>query len=216
MRIIERILCKICNTRRPRRYCPGVLGDICSICCGTEREVTVRCPFECPYLQEARRHEEPPLMGEAEFPNRDIAVTEKFLRANEQLLMAVSMSLLNAALETDGAVDNDVKDALDSIVRTHRTLESGLVYQSRPANLIAAAIQSRVEEDVERVRKEMADDSGMNQIRDKDVLGVFVFLQRMEIQQNNGRRLGRAFLDFLRFHFRLPEQPAQSRTLITP
>ena len=46
--------CRICDTRKPRRYCPGVTGDICSICCGNEREVTVDCPLDCPFLVEAR------------------------------------------------------------------------------------------------------------------------------------------------------------------
>ena len=43
--------CAICETRRPRRYCPGVRGEICAICCGTAREVTVDCPLDCPYLR---------------------------------------------------------------------------------------------------------------------------------------------------------------------
>jgi len=193
-----------------------VLGDICSICCGTEREVSVRCPFECPYLQEARRHEEPPVADAAAFPNQDIQVTEQFLRKNEQLLVLVSVSLLSVALDTERAVDNDVKDALDSIVRTCRTRQSGLYYESRPANLIAGSIQARVQEEIEKIRKEMVEESGMNQIRDKDLLGIVAFLQRMEIQQNNGRRLGRAYLDFLRAHFPAPHQPRQSQPLITP
>ena len=149
------------------------------------------------------------------FPNRDIAITEKFLRGNEQLLALVSMSLLSVALDTEGAVDTDVQDALDSIVRTYRTLESGLYYESRPANLIGGAIQTRVQEEVEKFRKEISAESGMNQIRDKDLLGVFAFLQRMELQQRNGRRLGRAFLDFLRAHFPAPDQPGASPSLIT-
>jgi hypothetical protein len=38
----------------------------------------------------------------------------------------------------------------------------------------------------------------MSTIRDSDVLGVLVFLQHLELQLNNGRRRGRAFLDALR------------------
>ena len=44
-------------------------------------------------------------------------------------------------------------------------------------------------------------------LRDADVLGVLVFLERLELQHNNGRRRGRAFLDFLRAY--LPEPPAE-------
>ena len=38
-------------------------------------------------------------------------------------------------------------------------------------------------------------------MRDADLLGVLVFLQRLELQHNNGRRRGRAFFDFLRATF---------------
>ena len=55
--MVEGQPCAICHTRRPRRYCPGVRGHICPVCCGTERENTVSCPLDCPYLREARVRE---------------------------------------------------------------------------------------------------------------------------------------------------------------
>src|SRR6266496_1673066 len=126
--------CAICETRRPRRFCPGVRGDICAICCGTEREVTVDCPLDCEYLMEARKRDRAPSHAVGEFPNRDIQVTEKFLRDNEALLNFLAGALLNAALETPGVVDFDVREALECIIRTHRTLQSGIYYESRPTN----------------------------------------------------------------------------------
>ena len=48
----------------------------------------------------------------------------------------------------------------------------------------------------------------MTQTRDADILGVLVFLQRLELDNNNGRKRGRAYLDFLSTFF--PEQPAES------
>src|SRR5262245_57198009 len=113
--------CAICETRRPRRFCPGVSGDICTICCGTEREVTVSCPLECEYLQDARRHDKPPAVDKTGFPNQDIRVTDAFLRENEALVAAVSRSVVVAGLETPGAADIDVREALDSLIRTYRT-----------------------------------------------------------------------------------------------
>src|SRR5271170_5062199 len=107
--------CKICDTRKPRRYCPGVNAEICSICCGNEREVTVSCPLDCPYLVEARRHEKPRELNADEIPNRDVQVTEQFLREHEPLLMFLSSRLLEASLATAGAVDSDARDALQSL-----------------------------------------------------------------------------------------------------
>lgn len=201
------LLCKICNKRRPRRYCPGVFGDICAICCGTEREQSVSCPFECPFLQEARLRDPEPDIDPRQFPHAEIKITDDFLRKNEELLVRSAALLCRAALETEGAVDNDVKEALDSLIRTHKTAQSGLIYEFRPANIIAVRLVSIVQENVEELRR------NLSSVRDADLLGVFVFLQRLEIQRNNGRRKGRAYIDFLRQYFP-PEQEEKTTSLI--
>ena len=132
--------CPICDTRKPRRHCPGIHGEICSICCGNEREVSITCPFDCPYLMEARRHEKPHELNPDELPNRNVQVTEQFLNEHEALLVFLGSRLLEASLATAGAVDSDVRDALQSLIRTYRTLQSGLYYETRPTNLLAAGI----------------------------------------------------------------------------
>lgn len=189
-------------------------GDICALCCGQEREQTVACPLDCEYLQEARRHEEPPLASEADFPNRDIRVTEEFLRKHEGPLLWISVRLLETALEVPGIVDFDIREALESLVKTYRTLQSGLVYESRPTNPLAGAVYERVQAAVEDFRKMARETAGMPTLLDAEVLGIVAFLQRMEIQQNNGRRRGRAYIDFLRTHFPQTSEPEAPPSLI--
>jgi len=191
--------CKICKTRRPRRYCPGVQGDICPICCGAEREVTVNCPLDCIYLREARTREKRPDLDPRKFPNADIKVTEDFLRRNEPVLITVAGALAKATIETRSVLDNDAREALDSLVRTYRTLQSGLYYESRPANVLAAGLQREVQVLIDDLRKR-ATEAGAT-VRDADLLGILVFLQRLEIQHNNGRPKGRAFIHFLQQFF---------------
>jgi hypothetical protein len=176
-----------------------VQGDICPICCGSEREVTVSCPLSCVYLREARSREKLPEVDPRQFPNADIRVTEDFLRRNEPLLIAVAAALAKAAIETQGVVDSDTRETLDSMVRTYRTLQSGLYYESRPDNVLAARLQRDVQQSIEDLRKH-ASEAGAT-IRDADLLGVLAFLQRLEIQHNNGRPKGRAFIHFLQQFF---------------
>ena len=211
--------CAICETRRPRRFCPGVRGDICSVCCGTEREVTVDCPLDCEYLQEARLHDRPVEIDPATVPNQDIRVTEEFLRDNEMLLMMTSRAVAGATLDTAGAVDSDVRDALDALIRTQRTLQSGVIYNSVPTNPFAAQIYGLVQNAVSEYRNSEQQQLGMSKTRDADVLGVLVFLQRVEYDRSNGRRRGRAFIDFLRQFSALEPggpQPAPQSSLIVP
>ncbi|HLH19407.1 MAG TPA: hypothetical protein VKX45_19450 [Bryobacteraceae bacterium] len=210
--------CAICEIRRPRRFCPGVRGDICSICCGTEREMTVDCPLDCEYLAEARRHEKPQPLDEAQIPNRDIEVTERFLEQREDLLAFLGRALAEAAFATPGAVDFDVRDALAGLIRTYRTLESGVYYESVPANALAANIYRLVQEAAARYRQEETRRLGVSRTRDADVLGILVFFERLELDRNNGRRRGRAFLDMLRqFYAGEAREPEPSRSpLILP
>ena len=51
--------CPICNLRKEKRFCLALHDRICAQCCGEQREVTLECPSECPYLQQARQHEKP-------------------------------------------------------------------------------------------------------------------------------------------------------------
>ncbi len=196
-------VCKQCEKRRARRHCPGIGADICPQCCGTGRENTIDCPLDCAFLREARLHEHPLPLAEKDIPNLDIRLKEDFLQEHEREVMALSLALARA-MDREKAVDLDAREALDSLVRTYRTLQSGRIYETRPQNPYAAAIQSRLIEAIEELRKAMAEEAGMQVLRDADILATLVFLQRLEIQHNNSRRRGRAFFDFLRVYFPEP------------
>jgi len=193
--------CVLCEVRRPRRVCPGVRGEICALCCGAEREVSISCPLDCEYLRDARLHEKPPAIDPDKFPNADIQVSESFLRRNEQLLTFAAATLFEASRENPEVIDLDMRDALQALIRTYRTLDSGLIYESRPTNPLAAFIQQRFQQSLQQYRQRLAQSAGITTIRDNDVLGVLVFLERLELSNNNGRRRSRAFIDFLRGFF---------------
>ena len=202
------ILCKLCEKRRARRHCPGVSADICPQCCGTGRENTIDCPLDCPFLRDARTHERSAPLSEKDIPNLDIQLKESFVQDHEREVMSLSLALARA-MGAEKAVDLDAREALESLVKTYRTLQSGLIYETRPQNPFAAGIQERLTQAVEDLRKAIADEVGMQMLRDTDVLQTLVFLQRLEIQHNNGRRRGRAFFDFLRTYFPEPAPSVQ-------
>jgi hypothetical protein len=197
--------CKLCEKKRARRFCPGLGAGICPSCCGAERENTIDCPQPCEYLQEARLRERPVVVSEEAIPHPDVRITEDFLRQHDDLVVWLSNALVRA-METARAVDADAREALDALVRTYRTRESGLIYETRPANPYAARLQDALNASIEELGKAAVEESGMHSLRDADILGVLVFLERVELQYDNGRRRGRAFYDFLCQHF--PAQPA--------
>jgi len=183
-----------------------VEGEICAVCCGTERENTIDCPSDCEYLREARVHDRPVPISEADLPNKDVQVSEDFIRKQEHVVMWLGHALARV-MEARRSVDSDAREGLESLIKTYRTLESGLIYETRPSNPYAADIQEALKQAADQLRKNLAETSGMQTLRDADVLGSLVFLQRLELQHNNGRRRGRAFFDFLHTYFPAPAPP---------
>lgn len=224
--------CAICAVRRPKRHCPGVGGEICSICCGTEREQTVSCPLDCEYLRDAHRHEQAArrhkqpaqrqenstASGGDQLPDADVRVTDEFLRERQDLVAALGEVVCDVALEVPGAVDSDVGDALASLVRTYRTLASGLYYESLPENGVATRVFRGVQDKIKQVRDQEQRRLGMQLIRDGDLLRGLVFLEQVAFANNNGRRRGRAFIDLLRGFAQAEEGPraAPQSLLVLP
>ena len=209
------MVCPLCEKRKAKRDCPAKGAKICSICCGREREVTIDCPFECPYLQDSRLHEHKGNLDPKDFPAKEIRIDESFLQENAVLLSACGRALLKGASLTPGVVDGDTRQALDALIRTYQALESGLYYESRPVSLLAQRVVDHVQQQVREFRDREKHAQGMAQIRDGDVLRMLVFLQRMALDRDNTRPKGRAFLDFLRVHFPDFEQ-ASPESLIIP
>jgi len=167
--------------------------------------VSVACPFDCEYLQQARLHERMPDFKGQDLPNRDIEVTESFIEENNALASLSSRLLLEAALAVPGVSDADVREALETLIRTFRTLESGIYYESRPNNPLAGAVHQGFQARLNQARQELARQSGANTVRDAAMLGVLALLQRMALNFDNGRSHGRGFLHFL--YDRFSEQP---------
>lgn len=200
------VSCKVCETKKARRHCPGVEGEICPQCCGEQRENTIDCPLECPHLREARRRERVPELDASQLPNMDVKLSEKFIREHEPLVFMLALSL-RRSMQSERAVDADAREAIEAAIKTLKTRESGLIYESRPQNPYAASIQDRLTTTIREFEKGVAAEAGIT-VRDADVLGALVFLQRLEYQHNNGRRRGRAFLDFLMHYIPEPETPS--------
>jgi hypothetical protein len=167
------------------------------LCCGTEREVTVDCPLDCEYLREARKHEKLAALDPEQVPNRDIRVSERFLEEHEALAAFLGRAVATAALAAPGASDPDAREAIGSLVQTYRTLQSGVVYDTRPGSPLAGAIYDAAQAAVPEFRRLEQQEFGMSRTRDADVLGIWVFLQHLALGNDNGRARGRTFLDLL-------------------
>jgi hypothetical protein len=199
--------CAICEKRKEKRFCPAVHGRICPQCCGEQREVTLDCPSDCVYLQQAREHEKPHSIEELDqsalFPK--VEVGDQFLYEQEHLILGLSYALAKSARADHGVRDADLIAALSSLARSYETLSnSGLVYEAPVTNLTHQAITAEVQKMVKEYREAEQKHMGYSKLRDSDVLRGLVFLLRMGMVRTSGRPKSRAFVDFLYRQF--PEQ----------
>jgi hypothetical protein len=196
----EALRCPICQARKPKRWCPARHESICAVCCGREREQTIRCPYDCEFLRESRKREELAELDPKAVPYPEVEITHRFLEENGLLGQFLGESLWLAAAAQPEAVDADLREALDALVRTYKTMQSGLIYETRPSNPYAAAISASVRARIADLERRLREEANVAPPRDAQILGMLLFFQRTELQVNNGRRLGRAFMDLLRLN----------------
>ena len=192
--------CSLCETRPPRRNCPALGKDICAQCCGSKREVTVDCPLDCPYLIEARAHEQTVPVGE--YPNREVELSDAFLERNKPLYIFVLGTLNQAAKENPAVIDADMREAIAALVQKYRAKQSGLIVEPALPNPIAATVLNSFEQKMEGFREKVSTENVDPVVFiDNNMFKVMVFLDRFAALKNNGRPKGRHFLSLLRFMF---------------
>lgn len=185
------------------------------MCCGDQREVNISCPLDCEYLQEAHLHERPALVERGSFPNKDIRLSEEFVRVHDELILFSMFTLVDGALRTPGAVDGDVLKALEALIRTYRTRESGLVYETKAEDRVAAAVQDHFERSLSDLEKQRTSEVGVSAYRTAEILGSLVFVERSAMTHVNGRPRGRAFIDYTRKQLNIPVPGVSSGRMVS-
>jgi hypothetical protein len=172
--------------------------------------VTLDCPSECPYLQQAREHERPRDAGQLEraalFPA--VEISEQFVYEHEHLIVGLSFALAKCARADRTLADRDLVAALTSLATSYETLvKSSLIYEQPTANLAHQAIATEVETMVQEYREAEQKHAGYTRLRDSEVLKALVFLLRMGLGRTSGRPKSRAFADFLFAQFPEKQSP---------
>lgn len=209
--------CAICEIRKEKRFCPAVHGRICPQCCGEQREVTLDCPSDCPYLQQAREHEKPRSTEELDPAALflQVELEEQFLYEHEHLIMGLSYALAKSARRDRALHDRDLIAGLSALARGYeRLVNSGLHYEEPAQNLAQQAVVSELQTMVKEYREAEQKHAGYSRLRDSEVLKALVFLVRMAYGRTSGRPKSRAFADFLFAQF--PEKESNLATAGQP
>jgi len=206
--------CAICEVRKEKRFCPAVHGRICAQCCGEQREVTLDCPSDCPYLRQAREHEKPrsPEQFNRESLFLQVEVSEQFTYEREHLLMGLSYALAKAAHADRSLNDQDLIAAISGLCTSYERLaNSGLHYEQPLSTIAQQGVAVQIEQMLKEYREVERKQLGHSTLRDSDVLKSLVFLLRLGHGRTSGRPKSRAFIDFLKAQF-----PQKQASVLTP
>ena len=206
--------CAICEIRKEKRFCPAIHGRICPQCCGEQREVTLDCPSDCPYLLQAREHEKPRPADQLDAAGLflHVEVSDQFMYEKEHLLMGLTYALAKAARADRSLHDQDLVQTLSVLTKSYeRRVDSGLHYEqpltSDSQRRAAVEVETMIKEYREAEQKQL----GYSTLRESDVLKALVFLLRLAHGRTSGRPKSRAFVEFLFSQF-----PEKETALLTP
>ena len=205
--------CAICEIRKEKRFCPAIHGRICPQCCGEQREVTLDCPSDCPYLLQAREHEKPRPADQLDAAGLflHVEVSDQFMYEKEHLLMGLTYALAKAARADRSLHDQDLIQTLSVLTKSYeRRVNSGLHYEqpltSDSQRRAAVEVETMIKEYREAEQKQL----GYSTLRESDVLKALVFLLRLAHGRTSGRPKSRAFVEFLFSQF-----PEKETALVT-
>lgn len=199
----DKKICPICNKRRAERYCPAKDEQICAVDCGTEREVTIDCPSDCPHLVSAHRWEQshPKPLAENEVPFLDVSFSSEIVRTRENVLSELGYTVAIYAKEQSSLTDSDVFAAVKALAETRRTLISGIYYEKLPEIPVAAGLYAALAKFIEETKKLEAEHPEYPAMKEDEIFHLLVFFVRFARLRSNGRPRTRAFLNFLRSQF---------------
>ena len=215
--------CVICEIRKEKRFCPAVHGRICPQCCGEQREVTLECPSDCPYLIQAREHEKPRSSDQIDAPALflHIEVSDQFMYEKEHLLMGLTYALTKAARADPSLHDQDLIAAMSVLAKSYeRRVTSGLHYEQPLTSDSQRRAANELETMIREYREAEQKHTGYSTLRDSEVLRALVFLSRLAQGRTSGRPKSRAFVEFLFAQFQdkepavLTPQEAGSRIIL--
>jgi len=211
------VSCPICEKRKEERFCPARGEKICAVCCGTEREVSIDCPSDCPHLVAAHRYEDEHQRSlPADTPLLDAKVPQDVVYTHENLISGLAFTAAKFATSQPATTDADVLAALQALAETYRTLGSGIYYEKPPEAPLPRELYAALEAFLTETKQQMKERGGSAFLKDSEILVLLVFLFRMGLLRTNGRPRARRYIAFLRGQF--PEarelQREESRIIV--
>lgn len=147
--------CPLCSARPAKRLCPALGREICPVCCGTKREVEIRCPADCIYLAASRVHPPAAVRRQQDHDLAALGPAMAGLSEARQQLFLFALTLVNRfrGEGLDAASDADAAAAVAALAGTYETASKGLIYEQRPGTVPAQRLADGIRDMFEQLAR---------------------------------------------------------------
>jgi len=192
--------CNLCNQRKGKRFCPAKNETICAQCCGEKRVLEIDCPESCEFLKIGRSREAS-LESARHFRPSDPLQQEKLSRIVTEFESVIADLQTLIALERRSnrqLTDADVAEALDCVLKTLRTEDRGVIYETTSGNLRAEGLRRQFSALIQSCRYPKEPEQRRIQLR--DAIDCLELLRRVVASHIEAGSSTLSFVDFLVRH----------------
>ncbi|MFN8007472.1 MAG: hypothetical protein U0V70_10695 [Terriglobia bacterium] len=207
--------CPLCEARKVKRFCPAKASMICPVCCGEKREIEISCPADCVYLQPGRDYEAERQAKRTPAPARTPRLWES---SSLQRYYGITMSLWKIFSEGRNQfgeiVDVDVHEAIEALLKTYRTLESGIYYEHAPIAPAAKSLYIAVKTYLDKAHQAL--DETIPRMKLSEILDCLQLQKELCESMTLPRPKSRAFLDHIHVNVSkaFPSEAPQSSIIL--
>src|SRR5215475_4306057 len=207
--------CPLCSERAGKRYCPAKDQRICTVCCGTKREVEIDCPSSCTYLKASRSYESEKPIPDPEVAARVRQLDARFLEQFHPVLDLLTLAIAEERQSSAWLVDNDVIEVLEALKKTLHTLSSGIYYESLPEGPVRQSLFRRLKEIFDQLMEvdPTAERRVLKVSEASDMIDCMIIVA---LANSSVRPKSRRYLDWVAERFEDRMKPRQSTGLIIP
>lgn len=186
--------CATCGGGKAKRQCPALGRAICPTCCGSKRQVEIRCPSDCGWLRTSLAHPHAARLRQQEL---DAGMVVPLLRGLDDGGYAVLMACLSAAVahrgEADPApLDVDLEQAAEALAATAETAQRGVLYEHQPTGPVAARLARAMSSPLAE-----AAEAGVKRLEASTAVAMRRVAEAVRDFRRQGPSAPDAYLDFL-------------------
>ena len=123
--------CVVCNKRKPKRFCPAKLAEICPRCCGEKRGIEIDCPLDCQYLLEGQKvHQQRVTKAriQKEGVKSYVKKADLYVKSPE-FFAKVEIAISKHYRANKNLSNKDLILGLDQVKKTLDTMDKGIIFE---------------------------------------------------------------------------------------